>query len=202
MEPKDKFGNEIYPKTYNKMLGYARILERHNYRESKKKPNLFYRKDGNVIFFADMRGTDMVPIWEDPSPLLYAQFPDNKPMWNQRRLMKKEIETLKICRLSFYDEYEPNGLMFDEYGDGYCKVCGKDFQDDGLYCSLQCARADEYLYQLRCRVCGKELNWGKGIEHHLGYKENKTIFVCRSCHMKIHRGSKLPWLKPSDTRIK
>lgn len=200
MEPFDKFGNQIYPKTYNKMLGYSRILIKNGYSESVKKPNLFFRKDedAGVIFFADMRGTDIVAIWEDPSPMLYVRFPNDMPRWNQKRLLEEEYRALRICRLSFYEECEPGGLMFGEGGDGYCIVCGKDFQDEGLFCSKQCEEAYGDLGKTRCQVCGKELAWDQALEHHLSYEEDKTITVCRSCHLKIHRGSKLPRLKPQD----
>jgi hypothetical protein len=119
MEPFDKFGNQIYPKTYNKMLGYARVLKAHGFTESLKKPNLFYRKDvervfkqdfeggvdiTQVVFFADMRGTDVVPIWEDSSPLLYARFRDDMLEWQRRRLLEEEYFELAICRFSFYEE--------------------------------------------------------------------------------------------------
>ena len=190
MEPLDKFGNQIYPKTYNKMLGYARVLKAHGYTESLKKANLFYRKGAEgvfVIFFADMRGTDSVPIWEDPSPLLYAQFSDGMPGWKQRRLLEREYLELRTGRLSF-----------NEGGNGYCVVCGKDFQDEGLFCSKQCEEAYHDFWKIRCKVCGKELTWDQAVEHHLSYKEDKTITVCRSCHLKIHRGSKLQKLKPED----
>ena len=64
MKPVDKFGRKIYSKTFRILLFYGKLLEEAGYRESKKKPNLFYRKTEDVIFFADMRGTDEVPIWE------------------------------------------------------------------------------------------------------------------------------------------
>ena len=137
MEPIDKFGNEIYSKTYNRMLGYSRVLTRRGYFESTNKPNLFYKKDddNNVIFFADMRGTEEVPIWEDSSPLFYAKFLNEIPQWKKKRLLEKEFFEVAICRLSFYDECEPDGWVFSEGGNGYCIICGKDFQSDGLYCS-------------------------------------------------------------------
>ena len=37
----------------------------------------------------------------------------------------------------------------------------------------------------KCVVCDKE---NKLIEHHTNYKENKKVWVCRSCHTKIHLG--------------
>lgn len=213
MKPIDKNGNPIYSSTYGKMLAYSRVLKAHGYTESQRKPNLFYKHNGKAYFynnsqwttptfFADMRGTEEVPIWSDPSPLFYVQFTSDPPNWLQRRLATTEFEELRICRLSFYDECEPDGLMFGTGGDGYCIVCGKDFQGDGSYCSPQCEKANEDLQKVKCRVCGKVLESNQAIEHHLNYAENKTILICRSCHLKIHRGAKLPHLKPADKRVR
>lgn len=207
MIPVDKFGNKIYTKTYKKMLRYSHILKSHGYKESKKKPNLFYRHDDEeyfwgetdnqctkVIFFADMRGTESVPIWENTSPLLYARFTGNPPLWLKNRLLYEEFERLKICWLS----YEVLDLENPSSGIGYCVVCGKDFQNNGLYCSPSCEYAMEELGKDRCRVCGKLLPYNLLKQHHLSYtkKDEKTIEVCCSCHLKIHRGEKLRRLKP------
>jgi hypothetical protein len=196
MQPIDKFGHKIYENTYNKMLHFGSVLLRAGYQESKKKINLFFRKsEQSIIFFADMRGTDTIAIWVDPSPLLYATFPDLMPTWKRRRMMEQEHATLGIGRFSFYDECEPDGL-FGEGGDGYCIVCHKDFSNEGLFCSIKCEEAYKELGKERCSVCGKELPYDKLILHHLSYPENKTINVCRSCHSKIHKGSSFEKLKP------
>lgn len=202
MEAKDKFGNEIYQATWDKMIGFARVLMARGYRESRSKPNLFYRSFAAGCFFADMRGTEEVPIWSDPSPLFYVQWADSSPDtgWLRRRYALAEFNTLRFCRLSFYEEFEPGGLLFGEGGDGFCIVCGADFKSDGLYCSAQCQRVSESLGTTKCRVCGEVLKLGQTIEHHLDYAEDKTIVVCRGCHMKIHRGSRFPALKPADKR--
>lgn len=41
------------------------------YRDTPGKPGLFVRKCPGVTFYADMRGTEVVRIWEDPRPLMY-----------------------------------------------------------------------------------------------------------------------------------
>ena len=96
-----------------------------------------------------MRGTDEVPIWEDPTPLFYWKFVnegEKYPDWKKRRILVKKMNRLKEdfdvpTRLSFFEECEPDGLFFGYggiVGDGYCVVCGKDFQDEGLFCSKEC----------------------------------------------------------------
>jgi hypothetical protein len=44
----------------------------------------------------------------------------------------------------------------------------------------------EYNGEL-CRVCNKN---NATIEHHINYKENKTILVCIPCHLNIHLDEK------------
>jgi len=80
VEPRDKFGRPIYPHVYAKMKQYGEDLLRAGYREAAKKPNLFHFWAGPVVFFADMRGTMMVPIWEDMTPLLYWSFRTSLPL--------------------------------------------------------------------------------------------------------------------------
>ena len=188
------------------MLRYSRVLKFHGYKESRRKPNLFYRHDDElhfwgkmnyqytkVTFFADMRGTKSIPIWENTSPLLYASFKGNPPQWFKNRLLREELERLEICRLSHEAEFV---LGRENSGDGYCIVCGKDFWDSGLYCSSSCEEAMKDLGKERCQVCGKLLPYNHLISHHLSYADEKTIDICRSCHLKIHRGEKLRRLKP------
>jgi ribosome-binding protein aMBF1 (putative translation factor) len=47
-----------------------------------------------------------------------------------------------------------------------------------------------------CTVCGKD---GKVVNHHINYKENKTIKVCPTCHRRIHTNPKYSALKPVDS---
>lgn len=198
MKPEDKFGHPICPATYTKMRKFAEKLIQFSYIEASQKQNLFYKKAKGVVFFADMRGTEEVPIWDDPRPLLYIKFETDLPEWEKRRIFRQEYAELGICRASFYEECEPEGLLFGEGGDGYCIVCHRDFQADGLFCSKRCEEAYEEQGKERCSVCGKELTYSQLVSHHIDYPENKTIQVCRSCHMKIHRSEKLPRLKPAE----
>lgn len=212
MKALDKFGHEIYPSVYNKMLNYSRVLKVHGYIESSRKPNLFYKHNGEahfynsiagrrecttVTFFADMRGTKEVPIWENPSPLFYVKFSELPPRWLKNRLAGEEFDGLKICRESDEQDFEDYSTHVED-NRGYCIVCGKDLQADGNYCSEQCEKASLDFGETVCRVCGKSLDYKQVRRHHLSYAEDKTVSVCQSCHLKIHRGAKLPHLKPMD----
>lgn len=45
-----------------------------------------------------------------------------------------------------------------------------------------------------CALCGATKNI---IHHHISYKPEKIMFVCRSCHLKIHTTDKYLDLRPS-----
>jgi hypothetical protein len=106
------------------------------------------------MVFADMRGTEIIPIWDEPYPYVYAsgQLED---AWKRRRAINKALEDLNGVniphRFSFYDECEPDGLFFGyekELADGKCKLCGKEFDSDGLFCSEKCEKAHLQLEEM------------------------------------------------------
>ncbi|MBN2331038.1 MAG: HNH endonuclease [Candidatus Aenigmarchaeota archaeon] len=197
MIPQDKFGNPIYEHIFKVLQENGRVLALAGFKESRNKPNLFFLKDEekNVVFFADMRSTGDVPIWEDTRPLIYGKFLAEHPEWKKRRIMTGMFQLLlqNGCECRFEDD-----LLVEHGEDGYCKLCGKDFQADGLYCSKECEKADEETYKDHCAVCGRSLDRRDVIRHHVSYKEEKTIPVCRSCHLKIHKSQKMPNLKPDE----
>ena len=52
---------------------------------------------------------------------------------------------------------------------------------------------------MKCIVCKKSKVL---ILHHLSYRPCKTIYVCRSCHQKIHLTNKYPEFKNKDPTVK
>lgn len=258
-------GRPIFSKPWNAMSHHANILSQYGYVESIKKPNLFYREDKETkaVFFADMRGSNNHPIWDNPTPIVYAKFPNNMPLWKRNRLSKQELNKLPDCVI-----YRDDVIgIFDIWGDikedqyiledGYCRICGRDYQDNGFFCSNECKKEARriVLTQIldqsdKCYICKKifidlpfggyylsEPNRGNmdiydlknylnididdienelkkefgdikieanPIKHHISYRENETILVCRSCHAKIHRSNLeefkkfKPIDKPSD----
>lgn len=218
MIPKDKFGNTVYPHVFAVLTKYGSLLESTGWRESKNKPNLFWKSFKGVSVFADMRGTDIVKIWEAPCPMIYA-FSEETADWKKRRAIRhatEECDALGVpYRFSFYDEYEPDGLMFgddDELPDGSCKLCHEEMDEDGLFCSDKCEQTYKELESFReeasntkvkCSICGCELSiFSKNsIRHHVDYDKDKTIWVCRSCHRKIHANKiKHPNLAPDKPK--
>lgn len=147
-------------------------LERCGYKESYRKPNLFYKLVELGHFYADMRGTDVIPIWDDPIPLLYFNFDEDIPLWKGVRIKEKEIAILtkNKCpyRFSYYDceaeieivyDFEKTEKYFisfhyfynEIFPDGFCKKCGKDIQKDSYHCSDEC-RDFELKRLLACRI--------------------------------------------------
>jgi hypothetical protein len=219
MEPIDIKGRPIKSYIFKQLQNIGITLENFEWRESKNKPNLFYKTFNKVTVFADMRGTEVIPIWEEPYPYIYAisGFED----WERRkaiRLALRDFENGEIeHRSSFYDTSEPDGLFFgpeDEQADGFCKMCEAEIIAEdmrtALFCSDHCDKAYAQLKEMRrenqenvtkCVLCGKPLGAFNSdtILHHIQYEPSeKIVHVCRSCHRKIHLNhDKYPDLAPS-----
>lgn len=75
----DRFGRPI-PRHINRIIkGYGRDLVEIGFREAQKKPNLFFLKlrpdiPGGLMIFADLRGSEIVPITELTMPLIWCKF--------------------------------------------------------------------------------------------------------------------------------
>ena len=61
-------------------------------------------------------------------------------------------------------------------------------------------KKDRISIEDTCEVCRKKLTSDNKIKHHLNYKECRTMFICRSCHAKIHHSISYSDLKPMDKR--
>jgi len=76
----DRFGRFVSPTVARRINWISKELENIGFRESKKKPNLYYLrihrddKVGDVTIFADMRGSEIVPIFEETCPLIWSSF--------------------------------------------------------------------------------------------------------------------------------
>ena len=86
MKPYDKFGNKLYPKTYIEIANIGRKLQILGYKEHERKPNLFFIKHHTGTFYADLRGTGMVPIWEDTRALFYWRLKKNLPVKQRQKI--------------------------------------------------------------------------------------------------------------------
>ncbi len=107
MIPRDKSGREIYPHIFRRIQRIGRQLEELGYREAKQKPNLFVCRNRNVTFFADLRGTDDVPIFADPRALWWRDWrvpPTAVPLDVRRRIIA--IEWLRLWDVPIRQSYE------------------------------------------------------------------------------------------------
>ena len=124
----------------------------------------------------------------------------NKNWWNVRTA-EREFKNLQFKR--FYSRLE----LSCSYGNGYCERCGKDFQDNGSYCSDECERIASYEKFITtynpdkknwviCEVCGKYVECISATKHHISYYPELTIPVHHKCHQKIHHTDLYTYLKP------
>ena len=153
MEPVDKFGREINLQIFNRLSNIGLKLNVLGYKESKQKPNLFYRKFEGGLIFADMRGTNMIPIWECPEPLIYLKFDSNIQEWQQVRIKEKEFRLLNDNIIPWRLTYEEDERWMDwdiekvhwhnryDDSDGFCKFCGKDMKNNDYFCSEKCKQS-------------------------------------------------------------
>lgn len=100
MTPIDKFGSNIYPKTFEQIfqeiLATRKQLTKYGYTEMNDRTNLFYCKYKIVTFYADLRGDRYsVSIWEDNSALIYWSWhADNLSL--KERLLAVLIELTRL----------------------------------------------------------------------------------------------------------
>ena len=183
---------------------------------------MFYKcltsnQDKNGIIFVDIRGTDVIPIWEESDPIVYKN--DNLAFTD----FMKEVVKLKgsgvSIRLSYYDRCEPEGWGFflNKIPSGYCKRCGKNVINEVDWTILQGGaynpKVQQHLINIKieinhCNIC-KRMEYAKQeyrkkclksadiceicgekkaeLTHHITYKPAKTIRLCRSCHGVLHK---------------
>ncbi len=234
MKREDISGQHIFSANiWSKMLSNGKKLVENGYSESANKPNLFYSKKDYGIFFADMRGTKLAPIWNDPRPLFYWIFDNDQPLWKHRRQIKEELLNLEknnveysLCLVVENLLFEQSNVIGDEVNlifpwfDGFCEFCGKDFQNDGRFCSIECEKKciekieNEQEEQrlclikegplIECCVCKKNTQENPETvyhKHHVSYFPEEIVITCLSCHQAIHNTEEYPHLKPKNIRL-
>lgn len=225
MKPVDRFGNQIPLKLFAQLKVYGEALESMDWRESSKTPNRFYKDIFGIRTFADLNGTRESSILDDSRIYLWVYKEDNldwkekNPDWVLRRALliaRNELQIHDIplpTRFNFYEECEPGGLFFGTQFQmvpkGLCNLCGEILNKESLFCSEKCEKAYIQLVEMqkeemeqskKCALCNKFLTYfpEDTIVHHVSYKPEKTIVVCRSCHSKIHSNhDKYPDLAPN-----
>lgn len=160
------------------------------YREASKKPNLFYYNDKKygVVFFADLRGKEDCPIWQNTMPMFWWHFYNGYSHLEKTRIITKHLSQLnnENCKIETLNWSQ-------------C-FCGKLFIGEGSFCSSDCERAYMESLYTKCSVCGSVVEKDAMHTHHTQYIPEKTMRVCPSCHTRIHKTDKYPDLKPDDNR--
>jgi hypothetical protein len=104
----DKRGNALRPYLQDRLRRLASKLTGAGFRQSQGKPWLFHlRVAGIGMFFADLGGTEEVPIWQDSAPLYYW---DVDVADEYEELVVERIRSLLArggveVRTSFYSRY-------------------------------------------------------------------------------------------------
>lgn len=74
MKPLDKQGRRLFGQTWDRVHHYGTQLVALGYVEHAEKSNLFVRSYRSAQFYADLRGSNVVAIWQDRRPLFYWRF--------------------------------------------------------------------------------------------------------------------------------
>ena len=141
-------GRPIYsPYLWQRMLIIENKLIRLGYRESSRNENLFYKKVHNGWVYADLRGSEWIPLWEEFGLNMY--FYDDVPYW----MFLKELILIKRydCPiLTFKESYDH---YFNKIPTGYCRTCNKDilpFLNEYELTKYQLDLTIEFNY---CKTC-------------------------------------------------
>lgn len=210
----DKFGRPMYPRTRLAVWRCGRELERMGFRQASWKPWLFVRQTPLGPVFANMGGTGVVPIWEEPLPMIHHQLRGEN--WRVRKVLRQmhdELDAAEVpYRYSFYQTSEPGGLWFPIPGeepvdtadnfsgpDGYCHHCGTELLVGELLCD-DCTLLPDAPGRFTCEACRDGFPAEAMVVHHVRYAPPvRTVRVCRSCHLLIHRTNQFPDLKPDHS---
>ena len=164
------------------------------YQKSEKTKGVYWKRRPEGGACLTLRNVGYSPRSEQvkQGPLFFFK-PNGKETWQTRRARneeKKLLEDKKIkCR--FWDSWIQETTL--EEGDGYCRFCNKDFQDEGWCCSPEC----EILYKNQfdrgiCAVCFAPFTYSSNertIRHHVQYYPEEIVEVHENCHKEIHSGS-------------
>ena len=105
----DKFGREMYPRVWRRVLQNAAILQRLGFIQSNEKPWLFRLRlpKGCGMIFANFGSSEEVPIWEDPSALIHWRLKERSEA-RVHALVQQALQTCRAAgaevRVSFYNQ--------------------------------------------------------------------------------------------------
>jgi len=170
------------------MLESGQKLKKLGSLESINKPNLFYKlMEGYNPIYADLRGHEEFPIWEDSglNMYYYGDMPSH--------LFIKELIVIQRsgCRITSFsdrwieDDWKDN--IYDYYSydieipDGYCKTCHRDIFDSIKFESLSGEGKSQKIELCYCDDC-KIIKYKerKILRERQIFQQNKSC-SCRLC---------------------
>ena len=210
------------PDRLKQYLLHRELLISNGYKESQKKPNLFYKKQlEDIIFFADMRETRFPRFFykilnkkclvEPDGCYSYIQTNEDGSYyffdidWRLTRRIYEEGVRLKKLGMEFTDDCFSLDITDEDYElryTGYCLHCKKDLRDNREYCDSDCETQSDLQHGIKhhCKACKNIFNESEMIRHHLNYEKDEIVLVCKSCHTRLHKTDLHPELKPTDKR--
>lgn len=169
-------------------------LRAHGFRESMKKPSLYYRpvRPRNAVFL-DYRTTRFRrPVEGLVPPRFYSTLDRGLEAWEAPETVLDEIAYL-------YWKLEQDELIDTE-----CML-GLDFVCASLQARRPARHPEACKNRNRCRHCGKHIeDSSRRHTHHISYDPEVTTLLCDSCHGKVHNSDDPIWdyLRPEDQRPK
>ena len=123
----DRFGRYVSTKVARRINWISNELKSLGFIESKKKPNLFFLKlhknkeVNDVTIFADMRGSEIVPIFEETCPLIWSTFDRN---FRLESLSKDKNDAFKLHVEEDYkwSEWNGYGISPQETDEYFCQL--------------------------------------------------------------------------------
>ena len=173
------------------------------YKESQTKKGLFYKTCLTGTAYFDFRNVGELPremqIQEGPMHYYF----DNPMTWKSRRVRNTQRQILDNnnikYRLSFYKKYSEEIEEFEmDEGDGFCKFCKKDFEDEGVFCEKACEKMYLQKHVVLCEACQTPVTPDDEILHHVEYFPEEIVSAHTSCHQKIHKTMEYADLRPPE----
>ena len=112
--------------------------------------------------------------------------------WKSRRIRNEQRKILEDSHIKFrplfYEQDIENMTEFDNMeGDGYCKLCNQDFQNEDLFCSKECKRIFNEQTN-RCKICLNTIKQNETIFYHIEhFPKEKIIPIHKKCHLKVNQ---------------
>lgn len=159
---------------FSVLEGYGKSVGMLGYTEAKSKDNLFYKADGEITYFVDMRRYDFDESWTVPKPLFYYFSTVGGYDKDRVRVISEADMLIKNGVLISWDRnyflhswkyYCTSGFVFG-FKNLYCFGCRASLKKgvSGHFCNSECealykkkCNEDGYNELPRCGACNKKI---------------------------------------------